>query len=62
MPDGVIQDGWSYVIAVYTFSGVMLSLYAASLMIRVRRARLQIDMQDADGSSSDQAAARKEDR
>jgi len=38
MPDGVIVGGWEYVIAAYTVTAVGLSIYAWTLLARLRRA------------------------
>ena len=38
MPDGVITGGWSYVIAAYGLTAVVLVAYVASLAARARRA------------------------
>ncbi len=36
MPDGVIAGGWSYVIAAYSITGIVLAAYAWSLLRRQR--------------------------
>jgi hypothetical protein len=36
MPEGVIVGGWSYVIAAYSITTVVLVLYCASLLRRWR--------------------------
>ncbi len=38
-PQGVIVGGWSYVIATYALSAVVLSAYAGTLLLRLRRTR-----------------------
>ena len=38
-PEGVIIDGWSWVIAGYTITGVVLLGYALSLSARFRKDR-----------------------
>ncbi len=35
-PEGVIEGGWSWVIAVYTITWAVWTLYALSLWIRSR--------------------------
>ena len=39
MPEGVIYDGWSYVIAAYSITGIGLVIYVSSLFSRLRRQR-----------------------
>jgi hypothetical protein len=39
MPEGVITDGWGYVIVAYTITAAGLIVYAWSLRSRLRRAR-----------------------
>lgn len=39
MPEGVIQGGWPYVIAAYSMTALVLTAYAASLFLRMRKAR-----------------------
>jgi hypothetical protein len=36
---GVIEGGWSYVIAAYAITAVVLSGYGASVLLRYRAAR-----------------------
>jgi len=38
-PQGVIVDGWGYIIAAYTITAVLLSGYAISLILRWRSSR-----------------------
>jgi hypothetical protein len=38
-PEGVIVDGWSYVIAAYSITSGVLLIYAWSLRARLRQAR-----------------------
>ncbi len=39
MPEGVVQGGWPYVIAVYTITSSVLAAYAVSLALRLKRAK-----------------------
>ena len=36
MPEGVIEGGWPYVIAAYSFTVVALGFYAVTLVLRFR--------------------------
>ncbi len=45
MPEGVIQGGWEYVIAAYSFTATVLSLYALSVVLRLRTARHNDDQE-----------------
>ena len=38
MPQGVIEGGWSYVIAAYTFTGISLLIYAVIMRLRMKNA------------------------
>ena len=39
MPDGVIYQGWSFVVAAYSITAVGLAVYAWSLVSRLRKLR-----------------------
>ena len=43
--EGVIQGGWEFVIAAYTFSGVALALYTVSIVLRFRAAQQDQDQE-----------------
>lgn len=39
MPEGVIYEGWSFVIAAYSITGAGLGIYVWSLFSRLRKLR-----------------------
>ena len=39
MPEGVIYQGWSFVIAAYSITGAGLAIYVWSLLSRLRKLR-----------------------
>ena len=39
MPEGVIQDGWAFVMAAYAITAIGLSAYVWSLLSRLRKLR-----------------------
>ena len=39
MPEGVIYEGWSFVIAAYSITGVGLVIYTWSLLSRLHKLR-----------------------
>jgi hypothetical protein len=41
MPEGVIYGGWSFVAAAYVITAIGLGVYAASLILRLRKARVE---------------------
>lgn len=41
MPEGVIYGGWAYVVAAYVITSLVIGIYAWSLVLRLRKARLE---------------------
>jgi hypothetical protein len=41
MPEGVIYGGWSFVVAAYVITAIGLGAYVSSLILRLRKARVE---------------------